>query len=206
MAAPLASAWHGSARPKVECTARTHGLLHSAKRDDKPFTRSAGADPSAWQRWTPPQYRRGKVCGRARRRALHAHSTRPMLEVSLRVWRHTCTHDSLTHHAACGQHVRRMYSQALAVQCSTCKVGNYDWTSRGPLQLMVVQAVVQWFPTRRRARGARARRAWRLVWRHASMSSLRWSLHVPGGPRTWPMALGRLGRTLGSVRPRVWAR
>ena len=50
-----ASGRHGSAQTKVECTARTHGLLHSAKRDDKRFSRSAGADPSVGRRWSPPR-------------------------------------------------------------------------------------------------------------------------------------------------------
>ena len=48
----------------------------------------------------------------------------------------------------------------------------YGWTSRGPLQLMVLQALVQWFATRRRAQSARARCAWRLVWRHVSNHEL----------------------------------
>ena len=55
-----------------------------------------------------PRHRRGRVGGRALRRSLCAHGTRSMSEVSLRVWRHACTHDSLTHHAAwtaCKAHV-----------------------------------------------------------------------------------------------------
>ena len=48
--------------------------------------------------------------------ALFALSTRSMSEVSLRVWRHACTHDSLTHHAAwtaCQAHVLAGASNAV---------------------------------------------------------------------------------------------
>mgnify|MGYP007018352957 CR=1 FL=1 len=31
------------------------------------------------------------------------------------------------------------------MQWNTWKVGNYGWTSRGPLKSMVVHAAVQWF-------------------------------------------------------------
>jgi hypothetical protein len=64
--------------------------------------------PSAAQESSAPQHRRGRVGVRALRRSICARWTRSMPEVSLRVWRHTCTHDSLTHHAAwtaCKAHV-----------------------------------------------------------------------------------------------------
>ena len=43
---------------------------HWAKRDGNRFSRSAAATPSVRRREQRPQPRRGKVCGRARRRAL----------------------------------------------------------------------------------------------------------------------------------------
>ena len=76
-----ASAWHGSARPKVECTARTHCLLHSAKRDDKPFSHSAGADPSAWQRAQLPRPAWYKLGGHAHGRSLWVGCVRPPPQV-----------------------------------------------------------------------------------------------------------------------------
>ena len=54
------------------------------------------------------QPRRGKVGGRARRRALCARCSRLVRQVSLRADRHACTHESLTHHTAwtaCSPHV-----------------------------------------------------------------------------------------------------
>ena len=64
--------------------------------------------PPSAQESSAPRHRRGRVGGRALRRSLCAHGTRSMSEVSLRVWRHACTHDSLTHHTArtaCQAHV-----------------------------------------------------------------------------------------------------
>ena len=63
-----------------------------------------------------PRHRRSRVGGRAPRRSLCAHGTRSMSEVSLQVWRHACTHDSLTHHAAwtaCQAHVLAGASNAV---------------------------------------------------------------------------------------------
>ena len=87
-----ASAWHGSARPKVECTARTHCLLHSAKRDDKPFSHSAGADPSAWQRAQLPRPAWYKLGGHAHGRSLWVECVRPPPQVSLRPPSHAPMH------------------------------------------------------------------------------------------------------------------
>ena len=72
--------------------------------------------PLAAQESSAPRHRRGRVGGRALRRSLCAHDTRSMSEVSLRVWRHACTHDSLTHHAAwtaCQAHVLAGASNAV---------------------------------------------------------------------------------------------
>ena len=69
-------------------------------------------------RWPPPQHRRGKVCGRARRRALRAHSTRPMPEVSLRVWRHTHAYTTHSLIARYRLHYSDMLGQAAAGQDS----------------------------------------------------------------------------------------
>ena len=72
--------------------------------------------PSAAQKSSAPSHHRGRVGGRAPRRSLCARWPRSMPEVSLRVWRHACTHDSLTHHAAwtaCQAHVLAGASNAV---------------------------------------------------------------------------------------------
>ena len=72
--------------------------------------------PRTAQESSAPRRRRGRVGGRAQRRSLCAHGTRSMSEVSLQVWRHACTHDSLTHHAAwtaCQAHVLAGASNAV---------------------------------------------------------------------------------------------
>ena len=53
-----------------------------------------------------------------------------------------------------------MCSQAVEVEWSSLTMDIYDWTSRGPLRMTVVEAVVQWFATRRRVGIARAMSAW----------------------------------------------
>ena len=74
---------------------------------------------------------------------------------------------------------------------SSLEVDIYDWTSRGLLQLIVVQPVVQWFATRRRARSARARRAWRLAWPSCEHELFKvvfacaWTLEVGRGHDHW---------------------
>ena len=64
------------------------------------FSRWAAATPSAWRREQRPRPRRGKVGGRARRRALCARCSRLVSQVSLRVSRHARTHEHLLHHTA----------------------------------------------------------------------------------------------------------
>ena len=72
--------------------------------------------PSACAGSERSQHRRGDDGGRARRRALHARWTRLVSQVSLRVDRHACTHESLTHHTAwtaCSPHVLAGGSKAV---------------------------------------------------------------------------------------------
>ena len=56
-------------------------------------------------------------------------------------------HARMTHSltARHDRHDRRMSSQAAAGQWSSHAVDFYDWTSRGPLELMLVDTAVQWF-------------------------------------------------------------
>ena len=89
-------------------------------------------------------HRRSDEGGRARRRALCPRCTRSAAQVSLRVCRHACTHDSLTHHTAWTASPT-IPSQVAAGQSSSHRVDIYDWPSRGPLELMVVHAAVQRF-------------------------------------------------------------
>jgi len=89
-----------SADCNSECTAGAHELVHTRKNGRKSFNRSAGLGPSVCARRWPPRHRRGRAGDRAQRRSLCARCTRSMSEVSLRLWRHACMHDSLTHHAA----------------------------------------------------------------------------------------------------------
>ena len=51
------------------------------------------------------------------------------------------THPLITRH---GPHDSDMLGQAAARQWSSPTVDNYDWTRRGPLQLMVLHTAVQW--------------------------------------------------------------
>ena len=55
-----------------------------------------------------------------------------------------------------GRHDGPVRSQAAEVEWSSLTMDIYDWTSRGPLRLVVVHSGVQWFAARRRACGARA--------------------------------------------------
>ena len=114
-----ASARHGSAKAALQCT------LPEPRPDGEPRLGSAlqQARQARWKKLQPfgssrpfsvtatmsaPQRRRGTVGGSwkgAATRALRSHSTRSTLEhtaveVSLRVGRHACTHDSLTHYTA----------------------------------------------------------------------------------------------------------
>ena len=64
--------------------------------------------PSACAGSERSQPGRGKVCGRARRRALCARCSRLVSQVSLRASRHARTHEHLMHHTAwtaCSPHV-----------------------------------------------------------------------------------------------------
>ena len=82
--------------------------MHSAKRDENRFSRSAAATPSAQRREQRPQPRRGKVGGRARRRALCARCSHLVWQVSPRAARHARTHEYIMHHTAwtaCSPHV-----------------------------------------------------------------------------------------------------
>ena len=61
-----------------------------------------------------------------------------------------------TRHGRCD---RLMCSQAVGWEVElTADI--YGWTHRGPLDMMEVQAAVQWFATRRRVGIARAMSAW----------------------------------------------
>ena len=95
-----ASASHGSANRMRQCTAGAGRTLHSAKRDENRFSCWAAASPSARRREQRPQPRRGKVCGRARRRALCARYSRLVWQVSPRASRHARTHEYFMHHTA----------------------------------------------------------------------------------------------------------
>ena len=103
-----ASALHGT---RSASSTRTAGRSVPVPAEG-PVKKARTADecrvPSAAQESSAPQHRRGRVGGRQLRRSLCARGTRSMSEVSLRVWRHACTHDSLTHHTewtACKAHV-----------------------------------------------------------------------------------------------------
>ena len=64
---------------------------------------------------------RGKVCGRARRRALCARCSRSVSQVSLRASRHARTHEYLTHHTAwtaCSPHVLAGRRKAVELTCN----------------------------------------------------------------------------------------
>ena len=78
-----------------------------------------------------------------RRRALCPRCTRSMSQVSVRVaaMHSFMTHPLITRH---GPHDSDMLGQAAARQWSSPTVDNYDWTHRGPLQLMVLHTAVQW--------------------------------------------------------------
>jgi len=100
---------------------------------------------------------RGKVCGRARRRALCARCSRLVCQVNPRAARHAHTHEYLTVHTAwTAQHARLMCSRAAARQWSSHAMDIYGSTSRGPLHVVVVHAVVQWLASLCRMRRPRA--------------------------------------------------
>ena len=64
---------------------------------------------------------RGKVCGRARRRALCARCSRLVCQVNPRAARHARTHEYLTVHTAwtaCSPHVLAGRSQAVELTCN----------------------------------------------------------------------------------------
>ena len=68
----------------------------------------AAASPSARRREQRPQPGRGKVCGRARRRALCARCSHLVWQLSPRAARHARTHEYIMHHTAwtaCSPHV-----------------------------------------------------------------------------------------------------
>ena len=137
--------WHGSGRPLGECTAGRHGLLHSTKNGCKRLSRWRAAATSACAGSERSQPGLGKVGGRARRRSLCARCSRLVWQVSPRAARHARTHEYLMHHTAwtaCSPHVLAGRSNAMR---STHTMDVYVFTNRGQLDLMVVQAVVQWF-------------------------------------------------------------
>ena len=71
-------------------------------------------------------------------------------------------HSFMTHSLTTryGPHDRCMPSQAVEVEWSSHTMDFYGWTSRVPLQLVMVYAVVQWFATRRGVEFTRAVPAW----------------------------------------------
>ena len=103
-----ASASHGTRSAPQTGTAGRSVPVPVEGPTQKACTTDECRHPRAAQESSAPRHRRGRVGGRAPRRSLCAHGTRSMSEVSLRVWRHACTHDSLTHHAAwtaCQAHI-----------------------------------------------------------------------------------------------------
>ena len=113
--------WRGSGRPLGECTAGRHGLLHSTKNGCKRLSRSRAAATSVRRREQRPQPGRGKVCGRARRRALCARCARLACQVSPRAARHARTHEYHMHHTAWtarSPHVLAGRSQAVELTCN----------------------------------------------------------------------------------------
>ena len=113
--------WRGSGRPLGECTAGRHGLLHSTKNGCKRLSRSRAAATSVRRREQRPQPGCGKVCGRARRRALCARCARLACQVSPRAARHARTHEYHMHHTAWtarSPHVLAGRSQAVELTCN----------------------------------------------------------------------------------------
>ena len=135
--------WHGSGRPLGECTAGRHGLLHSTKNGCKRLSRWRAAATSACAGSERSQPRRGKVGGRARRRALCARCSRLVSQVSLRASRHARTHEHLLHHTAwtaCSPHVLAGRRKAVELTYNgylclykSCTVGFVGGASRGAM-------------------------------------------------------------------------
>ena len=111
----------GIRKQRPSALAEPPGCWHSANREGKSFSRSAAAATSARRREQRLQPGRGKVCGRARRRALCARCSRLVCQVNPRAARHARTHEYLTVHTAwtaCSPHVLAGRSQAVELTCN----------------------------------------------------------------------------------------
>ena len=110
------------------------------------------------------------------------------------------THSLTVRH---GRHVRRMSSQAPAGQCSTWKVGNYGWTSRGPPESMVLHAAVQWFALFRCVWRPRAIARSTLTARVIARAASGWFCRYVTSPKPHRLSMGRHGRSPASEMDRL---